>query len=323
MKRIFFTIALACLCIGAHNTVAQDSRPLDILQSNPDVRSVAMGNTHVGETDRMHLYTNPSALLFGSRFLSVDVSGEMYRMDKLDGVEGTLMQYNATAGFRFFDRHAVFAGFRYLGGLSMANVGDDLEAKKRKTSPYDYTMDLGYAFRLFDGVSLFASGSYIASYTGRSGVAYAFTVGASYRTDLQLGTMPAFLNVVVKGSDWGTVLQYSGGGRSVALPSSLSGNVTFGLTPARDHDIVLTLGDRFYVMPAKARANVFGVGAEYGFRKMVYVRGGYEQELDNIGHLSMGLGVNIKGVRLDAAYRMESGNKTGVNTLLVGLGFTM
>ncbi len=321
MKKEFFTIVLAFLCGITLPLYAQVSSSLDILKANPDVRSAGMGNALVGTNDRMYLYLNPGAFFQKKQKWAVDASWERYKIESAEDV-GSLNQYNFAAGYRLFPRHAVFAGMRYWGGLSMPNVGTDLNTRKRHTSPFDYTLDFGYAYQLTDKMTVFATGSYISSYIGRYGVAWSFGAGITYQMDLHIGQIPAYLHFLLKASDLGTALDY---GKSIdtALPGAVSGGVTLGFTPAEEHNLIFSLSDRYYVLPMRATTHFVSVGAEYGFKKTFFARCGYEQELRNNGFLTLGLGGQYRGVRLDASYRFATASMGSGNLFQIGMGFAL
>ena len=147
-------IIIACAALlGAAQANAQ-GQDLSVLAANPDARTAAMGNAAVA-TDGMYLYNNPSAFLGTNKKFSADASASIY--EKSEGYEGTFGLYTAALGYRFARRHAAFAGFRYAGGLKLKGY-DMLGNPTKDYEPYNWTIDLGYAYMLGNGFSAYAVG---------------------------------------------------------------------------------------------------------------------------------------------------------------------
>ena len=117
-KILAIFILTSSIVLGA----SAQSRILPILEANPDIRTAAMGNTMLGSTNQMYIYSNPAALTFGPRRLSIDASTIAYPKSE----DGRLMQYVASAGYKFANRSALLAGVRYQGGLTVQPAQHDL-----------------------------------------------------------------------------------------------------------------------------------------------------------------------------------------------------
>ena len=106
-------IIIACIALLGTMQARAQGQDLSVLAANPDARTAAMGNAAVA-ADGMYLYNNPSAFLGANKKFSADASASIY--EKTEGYEGTFGLYTATVGYKFANRHAAFAGFRYAGG---------------------------------------------------------------------------------------------------------------------------------------------------------------------------------------------------------------
>lgn len=321
MRKSYLMTVLAISIVGSSTLLAQNSRTLPILESNPDVRTAAIGNVSLGEIDRMYLYTNPGAFLFKGDRLSVDTSIELYDI-KSEGTSGTLRQLNASIAYQLSGRHAVFGGVRHLGGLSIPDVGENLTEGKKVTTPVDYTLDLGYAYQLSDRISLFASGSFISSNQRNKAITSSFSAGASYRQGFSISGMPSLLHATLKVQDIGIPINY-GDGRKYALPASVSEGVSLRITPASSHDITFAIGGRQFFLPIGAKLFVAGLGCEYTFKHLISLRAGYDLDHKGKNHLGFGVGAHFKGVKADVAYRLDNTTAVGVNTLLFGLSYSI
>src|SRR3712207_9464905 len=84
------SLTILALSLATAMGMSAQSRILPILEANTDARSAAMGNTMLGNTDQMNIYSNPAALTFSSRTFSADAAMEVYPKAE----NGRLMQYN-------------------------------------------------------------------------------------------------------------------------------------------------------------------------------------------------------------------------------------
>lgn len=315
-KNIFATCAIALSMLSAQ---AQTARALPILERSTDARSLAMGSTLLGHTDGMYVYTNPSAMLYADRALSLDVSSAIYPKEEF----GRLMQYNASGAYRFLDRHAVSVGFRYLGGLTFHKISSDLK-ERGEFKPYDWTLDLAYAFRLSDALSVYASGTFYQSFSGVSATGATFSLGASYRKELRLGAMPARLTLGVRALDLGPGVQYSRSQERYDLPSSLVLGGDLGLRLTEQHQLTLAMSGRAFFATEGSRELRLGVGAEYTYREMLALRAGYDHSKEGHKGFAFGAGLKIsQTLKLDAAYSLAKLGSISSNTLMVGLGLAL
>ena len=270
-------------------------RMLPVLEVNPDARSAAMGGLSMVGTDRHFLYVNPSALLYSAEAGYGDIG--FVALPKLAGA-GSPLYFNANVGYRLHSRHAVMAGYRYIGGVNMPRVSaDGLESNKRLTS-MEYAVDFGYAFRVWQGLSLFTTGSLAQSYTSRISMNGAFTVGAHYFRNLSFG----HLNVGLKVADFGAPVYYSKK-EAYPLPTSIQGGVDLHFISNETHQWTFAAGAKYYMLPPTQPQLMVGLGAEYTGWNLFSLRAGYEYGQYNAGSFSAGIGAKYNGFTLDLAYR--------------------
>lgn len=304
MKKIniFVAVLLLALCsVGVGQ--AQVGNPLPLLEEGVDARAVAMGNLGLLSSDRNHLYTNPTSLVqIDGAKISATLGGSVAR--SMPGAEGRLMHGVASVGYRFLDRHALFLGARYQGGLSFkSNSGQFGNTGKARTlSPFEYTVDLGYAFRLSDHWSAFAIGSFFQSYSGRSVMGGFGGLGVNYRTSFDLSGMDGgILNVAAKVSDVTVPIYYSSR-EGFNLPSKAELVGDFRMLASKNLEATFALGGRYYFLPADNRTFQANVGAEVKYYKIVALRAGYQYSQAGNNFLTVGGGVEYFGVKLDVAY---------------------
>lgn len=296
---------------------AQGSRPLSFLETPSDARSAAMGNITLNKTDRNYLYTNPASFFNGNAKLTATATGLTHLMPSNDFYVGNLLYGSVTAGYRFLDRHAVFAGFRYQGGLGIrGGSNDQWGANRRRTTPFDWSVDLGYAFKFNDALAAYASGSFIQSYTGRVAYAGAFTIGANYlftfseQSDLNLGARLA---------DFGSPIYY-GTKEGYALPTNAQLTADYGHAFSDDHKVRAVLGGKYYFLPYRAQIFQTNIGAEYTLKDMVSFRTGFQYGTKDTSLWTIGLGGAYRGIKLDLGY-LGAINEYGANRLMLTLSY--
>lgn len=319
MKSLSYRAAifvLACLSTVA-NTLAQESRVAPILEVNTDARSRAMGNVQLTQTDRNYLYVNPTALLYSGRYMAADAALQAY--PKADGIGGRLMYYNANVAYRLGSRHAVFAGYRYLGGEKYTRM-DDAGIPGKALKPFEWSVDAGYAFRIDPAWSVFATGSFVYSHQGRTARTAVFSIGGAFRKEVSLKfAQQSTLGIALRIADLGAKLNY-GRDRKWHMPSSvaLTGDVVSSINA--DHSAAANIGTRYYFSPSGAKQFFMGLGGEYTYRSFVSARAGFEYGSSKASALTCGIGVRpYKRIHVDMAYRHALADH-GMSTLLLNVG---
>ena len=312
-QRFFRAFILGLLILSPSLLVSQ-SRTLPILEANPDARSMAMGNVSLMSTDRNYIYVNPSSIFYNADRYSASINATMFPEN--DDVSGRLLYGNASAAWRFADRHAAFIGYRYLGGEKIASVTDQFGTPGKDIKPLDWSLDVGYSFKISDKLSAFATGSFIQSKTTRTASAITFGVGGNYRTNINLGNMESQLNIAARVLDIGPPIEYSSNDK-YDLPTSaqISTDITMPLSDI--NKLNFALGGRYFILPTDATMLTVGAGAEYTYNNLVSARMGYNYGENQSSRITLGLGLNIKFVSVDAAYSIA--NDTDFNMIHVGL----
>ena len=309
-------ILLAILLLGTLGLspeIRAQGRPLPILERNPDARSAAMGNVSMLSTERNHLYVNPASILFGARDAHID-----YGMEIPPAINdiGRELYYNANLGYRFLDRHAAMVGFRYLGGLEIPKYDPSGNELQKKTKPFDWIIDLGYAFKLNNSFGIYATTSFIQSYVGRVGYAWSSSLGAAFSRELSFGEVNAALKV----ADIGMPLAYSSKDK-YTLPGSVQFGADLKWMLAEDHRLTFGAGAKKSIISSQTNWFHLGAGAEYSAFDIVSARVGYDYGLNDSGAITSGLGVAFKGFALDGAYRMGIG-KYATRDIILSAGYS-
>ena len=309
-------IIIACVALLCTMQARAQGQDLSVLAANPDARTAAMGNAAVA-ADGMYLYNNPSAFLCANKKLSADASASIY--EKTEGYEGTFGLYTAAMGYKFTNRHAAFAGFRYAGGLKLKGY-DMLGEPTKDYLPYNWTIDLGYAYMIGNGFSAYAVGNVIFSHLSKNAVGGAFTIGASYqKSTTTAGNKSANLMLDAKVGAIGPQLDY-GNGNKTTMPTYVAAGGALTVDVADKHQVGGAWSTRYFFRPSEYKVLMLGAGLEYTYNKMVSLRAGYEYGDRNLSHFTMGAGFKYGGLRLNGAYMLKTAN-AGSSYCTIGLGY--
>ena len=311
-QRIFRAFILGVLIITPTLLVAQN-RSLPILEVNPDARSMAMGNVSLMSTDRNYLYVNPSSIFYNAERYSASVNGTIF--PKNDDVSGRLLYGNATAAWRFADRHAAFIGYRYIGGEKIAEEGK-YGSTGKDIKPLDWSFDIGYTFKINNELSAFATGSFIQSKpANKTANAVSFGVGANYRANVNIGDMQSQLNIAARVLDMGPQIEYDSDKYDLPTSAEASADITMPLSDINKLNVAV--GSRYFFLPTDAALLTVGAGAEYTYNNLVSARMGYHYGENESSRMTLGVGLNIQFISVDAAYSIA--NDTDFNMIHVGL----
>ena len=309
-------IIIACVALLGTTQAHAQGQDLSVLAANPDARTAAMGNAAVA-ADGMYLYNNPSAFLGANKKFSADASASIY--EKTEGYEGTFGLYTATVGYKFAYRHAAFAGFRYAGGLKLKGY-DMLGEPTKDYQPYNWTIDLGYAYMIGNGFSAYALGNVILSHLSKNAVGGAFTIGASYqKSTTTAGNKSANLMLDAKVGAIGPQLDY-GNGNKTTMPTYVAVGGALTVDVADKHQVGGAWSTRYFFRPSEYKVLMLGAGLEYTYNKMVSLRAGYEYGDRNLSHFTMGAGFKYGGLHLNGAYMLKTAN-AGSSYCTIGLGY--
>ena len=309
-------IIIACVALLGTMQAHAQGQDLSVLAANPDARTAAMGNAAVA-AEGMYLYNNPSAFLCTNKKFSADASASIY--EKTEGYEGTFGLYTATVGYKFANRHAAFAGFRYAGGLKLKGY-DMLGEPTKDYQPYNWTIDLGYAYMIGNGFSAYAVGNVIFSPLSKNAIGGAFTIGASYhKSTTTAGNKSANLMLDAKVGAIGPQLDY-GNGNKTTMPTYVAAGGSLTVDVADKHQVGGAWSTRYFFRPSEYKTLMLGAGLEYTYNKMVSLRAGYEYGDRNLSHFTMGAGFKYGGLRLNGAYMLKTVN-AGSSYCTIGLGY--
>ena len=294
-------MAAIALCAAATAISAQSS--MGFLNVNPDAASVALAGTSVGRAaDAYSVEGNMAAAAQSASRLDAGAGFSLWQPN------ATKASVISVSGFgRLGKKLAIGASFK-----NFANQEYSLTSAEGRVSgtftPKEMAVRLGASYLITEGLSAgvdvgFASSS-IGEQAKASGVV--FGVSAFYSKD----ALSAGLSV----SNIGGKVSY-GGASEYSLPTvarlGAAYALPFGLNLSAEADYVLSCG------------LMAGLGAEYWIKDIVALRAGYhygsEQAIPS--YASVGLGANIKGIKLNAAYLLASETLGGTMMFTLGYSF--
>lgn len=310
-----FRLLLIFTVIASFTTnVLSQGRILPILETSVDVRSAGMGGVTLGDTKQMHIYSNPAASVFSDEWMNIDVSSVISPMTDV----GRLTQYNLATNIELHPNRALFLGARWRGGLKIPTTVTNYE--KGFVSPYEWTADIGYAFRVIPEVVAYATATYFQSDMGRQTKGLDFSVGAGYQKLLRLCQTSTLLTLGFRLSDIGKPIRYGETGIPYSLPTSIQAGGDWQIALAPQHQMTYALSMRYFT-PKDARLLTVSTGVEYCFNNMVSARIGYQYGQKEASRLTCGIGAGYKGFHADISYQHSLSKAMGSNSLLVGVGY--
>lgn len=294
--------------------IAQTSAPYRIFDLPTDVKSQALGGSHLVSGSKHYIYANPTDLFDSDETWTVAMTGHL--LPEFEGMTRELYG-SASIGYQFHQSHALFFGTRYLRGGKLDQV-DDLGITTTKNSPpLQMSFDLGYAYRLNDHWSAFATASVITNNNTESNNSIFAGVGVSYRNTFEvLDSRATDLHASFSAYNLGQDVKYSQS-MSFHLPSTIA----LGISAETPFDDQNTLGIKAQVSQVTSyNRTQIGTGLEYQYMNMLALRAGFNHFDTSVNYATVGLGFNLNPITIDASYIIGL-NKYVKNTLAIGLSF--
>lgn len=277
---------------------AQESRALSFLETQTDAEAMAMGALSLRSTGANHLYTNPTTLFGQRERLHIAGSGLLY--PRLEGVRGRLHYLQGNVAYRLAKRHALYAGFRFEGGLKYYEALDKYGKRGKGITPFDWSIDAGYAFHLNSHWDFWGTAAFTQSYTGHPAYTWAFGLGANYRTLLQMEEREVKLNAALRLDNLGIPIFYTRR-EAFVLPSKAEATLELATDLNRDHALKVALGTMWHYLPIASKM-ALGGGLEYRHVGVVSLRVGGQYGSHQSSLWTVGAGVDLDWVRIDFAH---------------------
>ncbi len=302
MRKTIYTSVLALLC-----TFGLSAQSLPSLICGADAASLGTASASVAEKAGAYaLDHNAAAMSFGEKKFYAGATFDMWQPSYANN-----KILSAGATFRITDALAVGASLKNFSYPSYDITTESGSASRDGSfTPKEFNVALGASYAVTSFLSIGATARILKSSLANDASASAF--GADFGVFYKKDNLRAGLSL----NNLGTKVTY--GENSYSQPSLLKAGVGYDLG----------FGTSALALSAEADylfdgALMAGIGAEYAFKDLAFVRCGfhYGDEAKSIpSYASVGLGVNFFGVSLDAAYLF--GSKILGNSLGVTLGYS-
>ena len=297
---IIYILLLPFLSLEAQEQAAA----VPFLNFPADARTTGMGTTgSVMPGNPFAVFRNASSAVFQKEKARFGYSYTPWNRDLVSGshlnAAGIYLHLNA--------RQTLLIGTRYFTHGKFP-VTDENGHSAGDFNPKEWTLDLGYAYRLGNHFSLGVGLHYIRSNMGNSGgakvaTAFAADLSATYHRPLCAGKTGSFWSAGLSVNHIGSKIKYLTASYDLPVCLNLGGTLCY---PFSDKQILtgnLELG--YPEMLSDTRSFTWGIGAEYNLFRHYFLRAGYHggDKVKNSGnYATAGAGLEFKGANLDFAY---------------------
>lgn len=281
--------------------------PFTAADYNPS--TLAMGGSYAVETSSTAYssFGNIAAVPFSSSKMDVAAG---YTLWEPTGVKTNVIDV-AGAG-RIGRNFAVAAGFSY-GMNPEYELLDEYGMGSDVFKPSEMRIAAGFAWKFLPFLSIGANLGYASSKLADDATYGAFTA------DVFLMSQIKDFRIALGASNLGSSVTSASGNR-FQLPSALNLGAGFGHVYGEKHGVEARIQGDYYFAGAFAAS----AGVSYSFNDLVFIRAGYRYGGKSVipSFASVGAGVHIFGIRLDAAYLIAPKGNTTSNTLAISLGYS-
>ena len=304
MKRIYicFILSVCAVIVPGFGQTAQ------FLTVSPDSYSLSLGGTGViSPASAFAIYNNNAATALSPFKGAFAASYTMWQPTTTDN------QLMSLSGFiKMGKRSAISLGSR-LFLYPAYDLSNPQGSVTGAFNPRELSVDLGYAYNISGSFSAAATVHYISSKMGPQ------AAGSAFAADLGLMYQPGNLSLGLTATNLGSKIDYGYGPYS--LPAQIKLGAAYCFSLQEKHLLTATVQAGYLIVNSGITA---GIGLEYSYNNLISLRvGGHygDPEKGIPSHLSAGLGLNFKGLTLNAAYLLAQKNSPLANSLSVGLGW--
>jgi len=297
---IFSAIAAVGLFALNGTSLKAQNIPALFVGSNPKTASLA-GTSLSLEADYYSPEENASAMSLSGKRLAVGASYGMWSPKLADN-----SVISGGAFYRVSDKFAFGLSGKYISGKPM-DITSSAGAVTGTFSPTDIMGSVALSYSFMEGLSAGVTGKFVSSAIAQD------ASGSSFMGDVSLTYASSFgLRAAVAVCNLGSPISYGNGSYSPdsAVKAGASYSIA-GVTASLQADYLFS------------GAVMAGLGLEYSFRDIAFVRCGYHYG-DNAkavpSYASVGLGASFAGVSLNAACLLASEALGG--TMLFGLSYS-
>lgn len=310
-KAIIVVIALVCCGVSY-------GQSLTFLTIPQDSRTLSMGGASVAmDANAYAVNNNPAAMSLSGDKGAIGANYLIWQPDVADN--------NLISGATYL-KLGDKLGLGISGNSFSYKAYDIYNSYGSTTStfkPSELALNLGLSYRVISNLSVGANIKYISSSLASDDFVSDYKNANSVAFDLSAMYKLGNLNVAVMATNIGSKISYgtTSAFGSYDLPSTVKAGAAYNLGINDNSSLVGTLEAGYLLYSSGA---FVGLGAEYSYRNMLFVRGGYHYGDDTItipSYASLGVGAKLFGVSLDIAYLLAGSDSPLKNTLSFGLGW--
>ena len=309
VERIFLAVLFSVVTLQTQEISAQQvdysgTSAANFLKIGVGSRPMAMGDAAIASINSAEaLYWNVAALTRVEEGFSLAVSSMEWLVESRNSY--------VAASYKFEDLGTFGIDLQYLdyGKIEETTVYDQ-DGTGRFLSASDMMIGLGYARQLTDRFSFGIKIKYISeTIADASGEAFAVDLGAVFLTSF----FDNKLRLAASLSNFGTKMKFEG--RDLSITYSIPGNPGNKQIPAElstiewDIPLLLRFGISNYfidnedvsllvaydILDSRDYEVRHNLGSELGLYKMVYLRGGYKFNYDEVKY-TIGMGLDFKNI---------------------------
>lgn len=298
-KYLSVILLLLLLPVSGLRAQGTEALPFTRIGLDPAVSGLAGAGVSFVQNGAYTAFSGASALPFCQQTLDAAVS---YRLWAPGTAKSNLV--NAAVAYKPIERLGIAAAYSFQGGQTLAS-GD---------VPRAHLVALGVGFGITPRVSVGLNARYamqkLTAAQGYNGFSADLFVNWRPLDALGLSAGIAHLGTTVKNA--------AGTAYSQPTEARLGIDWTQAWGAAKAHQTRVLLDGEVYFSGNLA----LSLGAQYAWKQLLFARAGYHFASEHCvipSHLSLGLGVQVKGLRLDISWLTAS--KALNNTLAVGIGY--
>lgn len=285
------------------------------LDYNPDARTAGMAGAGASlQASAFSMWNNTAAAALSGQTMDVAASYGLWQPSSAGNNAISAAGYGRVAEFM-----TLSAGIKYFS-YKPYDITDSGSLITGSYTPKEMSAGVGLAFRILPILSVGANVNYVFSDIG--GVKKAHAVSADFGAMLDL----KFMRIGATVSNIGSKINY-GGTSSYSLPANvrLGLGTTQYLGTAKKSALTASLQGGMLLSDTSFFAEA---GLEYGWNGLVRVSAGYHYGSSTVpgiipSYASVGAGVKIIGIYLDAAYLIgTSPDSPLTNSFSISVGYT-
>lgn len=295
--RTTLPLILLCMAMGA---MGQNMASANF---ETDARTAGFAGAGVGlEANAMSLFNNMAGVIFSEHELQA-----AYGFQSRNGKNS----FHTLGGYyKLNDKHALAFGVRYFWQDKYELTNDGYTYTTFR--PYDMLIDLGYARRMTDIFSLSLNLRYVSSKISNApGIDKR---GSSIAIDLGMHVRTESFSIAATVSNLGMLMDY--GSDDFRMPAHLKLGGAYWWNVCKDHRITASAEGRYHFLPSHEQSFSAAAGAEYRYKGLVALRGGYhvgEKNKSAGNYATAGCGAYYKMVTVDFVYTFADDDNSMMN----------